>query len=295
MYSAWLGTTTTGGWSRAHVANCSETSIGRISIYNTNPTISGDVTAEGRWEFINSSYNKYGLVGQTYDSQWIDSRYPPASATNTVDGSKYISIILNMGTSTSWANGTTITKRAVYIPHWQENYNLNVALTGTGTGTVTSKDNGIICGSDCTEGYLEGTVVTLEAKPVDGSVFAGWSESCSGTSPTCTVTMDATKNVTAVFNASAVATLSCNCSPQTGLSPLVVMITASGGLPPYDFNVGESGVATFLDRTSPFYYTYGSKGTKTITCTDSASTPISRTCDVTVTEPSSFDGGEVAP
>jgi hypothetical protein len=77
-------------------------------------------------------------------------------------------------------------------------YTLTVSKYGTGYGTVTSDLAGISCGSDCTEDYTYGTVVTLTATPDEGSTFTGWSGACSGTG-TCTVTIDSAKSVTATF------------------------------------------------------------------------------------------------
>ncbi|MBK1700588.1 DUF1566 domain-containing protein [Thiococcus pfennigii] len=79
------------------------------------------------------------------------------------------------------------------------NYTLTVAKAGTGTGTVTSNPAGIDCGSDCSQGYVSGTVVTLTATPDSGSTFDGWSGACSGGLTTCPVTMTAAKSVTATF------------------------------------------------------------------------------------------------
>lgn len=81
----------------------------------------------------------------------------------------------------------------------QTTYVLTVAKIGTGAGTVTSSPVGISCGTDCSESYSPGTVVTLTATPASGSTFAGWSGNCTGTSA-CSVTMSAAKNVTATFN-----------------------------------------------------------------------------------------------
>jgi List-Bact-rpt repeat protein len=76
---------------------------------------------------------------------------------------------------------------------------LTVTLEGDASGTVTSSPPGINCGSDCTELYDLGTGVTLTAKPEGGAAFAGWSGACTGSSTTCTLTMDSAKSVTATF------------------------------------------------------------------------------------------------
>jgi uncharacterized repeat protein (TIGR02543 family) len=78
-------------------------------------------------------------------------------------------------------------------------YTLTVTKAGTGSGTVTSSPGGIDCGPECTEEYGSGTVVTLSATAATGSVFAGWSGACTGTAPTCQVTMSEARSVTATF------------------------------------------------------------------------------------------------
>ena len=80
-----------------------------------------------------------------------------------------------------------------------QQYMLTVQKAGGGSGTVTSSPSGIDCGSDCTETYNAGTIVTLTAVAASGSIFEGWSGGgCSGTG-TCAVTMDTSKTVTAAF------------------------------------------------------------------------------------------------
>ena len=73
---------------------------------------------------------------------------------------------------------------------------LTVAKAGSGSGTVTGP--GISCGSDCSEGFAEGTSVALTATGAANSTFAGWLRACSGTGP-CVVTMSADAFVTATF------------------------------------------------------------------------------------------------
>jgi hypothetical protein len=99
----------------------------------------------------------------------------------------------------AWSDERTSTN-AIYFDRadWPLTYNLKVTKEGTGTGRVSSSPAGIDCGTNCSAGYLVGTVVTLTATPTPGSTFAGWSGD-----PDCSdgeVTMDADKTCTATFN-----------------------------------------------------------------------------------------------
>jgi len=82
---------------------------------------------------------------------------------------------------------------------------LNVATTGGSnpvTPVVSSTPSGITCSShpasDYSETWVEGTTLTLSAGNNGVYVFTGWSGACTGTGP-CTLTMDATKSVTAHY------------------------------------------------------------------------------------------------
>jgi chitodextrinase len=76
---------------------------------------------------------------------------------------------------------------------------LPLTVTASGSGSVTSSPAGIQCGSACGASFASGTVVALTASPAGASTFSGWSGACSGTSPTCTVTMSQAQSVTAIF------------------------------------------------------------------------------------------------
>ncbi len=77
-----------------------------------------------------------------------------------------------------------------------ELFTLTANTAGGGTGTVTSDPAGLNCGGDCTEDYVENTVVTLRAHPGVKSYLVGWSGDCDANGQ---VTMDADKSCTATF------------------------------------------------------------------------------------------------
>src|SRR5438067_328979 len=78
-------------------------------------------------------------------------------------------------------------------------FTLSVVPQGLGTGSVTSSPAGITCGSACSATFVSDTVVTLTATPAAKSDFTGWSGCDSVSGATCTVTMTATRSVTAGF------------------------------------------------------------------------------------------------
>src|SRR6185436_17959286 len=93
----------------------------------------------------------------------------------------------------SASDETTITQ----TPVWP----LTVTI-GSGEGTVTADSGGISCsdaGGSCSASYDAGTIVTLSAAGRNGQQFSGWSGDCSGSSPSCQVTMSQARHVTATF------------------------------------------------------------------------------------------------
>lgn len=83
-------------------------------------------------------------------------------------------------------------------PNWgPRRPRLTIGKAGLGSGTVTAP--GIACETDCTELYGYEASVTLTAAALPGSRFTGWGGACAGLVATCTVTMEATKVVTASF------------------------------------------------------------------------------------------------
>lgn len=78
-------------------------------------------------------------------------------------------------------------------------HTLTVTEAGTGGGSVTSGDGAISCPSVCSNFYTSAAPVTLTATAAAGSTFAGWGGDCSGTTPTCQLTMNSNRAVSATF------------------------------------------------------------------------------------------------
>src|SRR5947208_2348133 len=112
-------------------------------------------------------------------------------------------------TFTGWSgcdtvSGTTCTvtmnaARVVTATFDLQRFTLTVNKAGLGSGTVTSSPPGINCGTDCSEPYPSGTVVTLTATPALLNVFTGWDGCDAVSDTTCTVTMSRARSVTARF------------------------------------------------------------------------------------------------
>lgn len=77
-------------------------------------------------------------------------------------------------------------------------------VNSSGTGRVTSSTGGIDCGQGktaCSASLPADSTVVLTAMAGTNASLAGWSGDCNGTSATCTISMGATRNVTATFDA----------------------------------------------------------------------------------------------
>jgi hypothetical protein len=126
-------------------------------------------------------------------------------------------------------------------------YSFTISRTGSGTGTVTSTPAGINCGTDCTETYNAGTVVTLAATPASGSKFDGWSGGgCTGTS-TCTLLGNAPVLVTATFSQLSVTAPSSTSGANVGS---LTLINADTDQPVPGFDPLQEGAIIDLAKLS---------------------------------------------
>jgi endo-1,4-beta-xylanase len=139
--------------------------------------------------FRNGTQVASGLTGTSYSNTGLSASTAYQFYVRAVDsaGSSANSTTVS-ATTQGGSTGTT--------------YALSVTKSGSGSGTVTSNTGGINCGSTCSASYSSGTTVTLTAAAASGSTFGGWSNGCTGTSATCTVSMTAARTVTATFNGS---------------------------------------------------------------------------------------------
>ena len=98
-----------------------------------------------------------------------------------------------------WNSGPVRTGGDYVLTITETAHRVSVAKSGSGSGTVTSQPAGISCGATCSASFAHDAPVTLTAKANGGSVFAGWGGACSGTSTTCTVSVNAVLSVNASF------------------------------------------------------------------------------------------------
>lgn len=125
--------------------------------------------------------------GSTF-AGWTGACTGTGSCTVTVNGAGNVGAIFNAQTPSGGGGGGTPTA------------SLQLKVSVSNSGTVTSNVGGINCGTICQATYAAGTAVTLTATPPAGKTFASWSGACSGTTPTCMVTVNASLSVKANFN-----------------------------------------------------------------------------------------------
>jgi uncharacterized repeat protein (TIGR02543 family) len=104
-----------------------------------------------------------------------------------------------------------------------------LTLVVSGSGSIGSPGSAAVCSNQCSGTLPQGTVVSLMATPAAGYTFTGWSGACSG-SGTCSVTLDANKQVTATFKPVVITT-----------KALTVTVTGTGSV---GFSDGTSCSAT---------------------------------------------------
>jgi subtilisin family serine protease len=139
-------------------------------------------------------------------------------------------------------------------------HSLTISRQGTGSGNVTSQPSGINCGPQCRAEFAEGISVTLTATASSGSVFSGWDGACTGSATTCTVVMNAARNVTATFTASTGGLSLGQALGNTGLDWRTSGDASWQGVQLSDRTAGQSGDIGD-NQTSELYTTLTGPGT----------------------------------
>jgi hypothetical protein len=180
--------------------------------------------------FANAAGNDYHLRSRAgrWDpgtAGWVlDEAHSPAIDAGDWGAEFALETAPNGGRRNLGAYGNTVEASRSWL---ESAFTLAVAREGSGAGTVNSSPPGIDCGSTCSAGFADGTVVTLTAVPDSGSSFAGWSGGgCSGTG-TCAVTMSSAQAVTATFT----------------LAPVLPQITSFTATPAVRSSAGASTLA----------------------------------------------------
>ena len=89
----------------------------------------------------------------------------------------------------------------VYDNIGDDEFLLTIQRTGGGEGSVVSTPLGISCGTDCTEIYFNGTLVTLFANAAPGNLFTGWGSCPLPNGNECLISVTKSETVTANFAA----------------------------------------------------------------------------------------------
>ncbi|HNS77602.1 MAG TPA: fibronectin type III domain-containing protein [Syntrophorhabdus sp.] len=176
-------------------------SVGAVSTYTfsnvtANHTISASFKADTTTYTITASAGTGGTISPT--GTVTVSRNASRSFTITPSTGYSIDRVIVDGSSVgavstyTFSNVTANHTISASFKADTTKYTLTINRSGSGTGTVSNNHSGST--------FAKGTVVTLTATPDAGSSFVGWSGGCSGTTPTCTVTMSANVIVTATFN-----------------------------------------------------------------------------------------------
>jgi len=101
-------------------------------------------------------------------------------------------------TATNATNGSFVGSGGANLTVTEPVYTLTVS---SDRGTVNMNPPNTNCHGNCTQSYAQSapTSVSLTSTPDKGYTFKGWSGACTGTQSTCTVSMTASRSVTATY------------------------------------------------------------------------------------------------
>jgi PKD repeat protein/sugar lactone lactonase YvrE len=126
-----------------------------------------------------------------------------------------------------------------------------LSVSVDGKGFISSLPSGINCPGDCSEEYVSGTAIVLNAVPDNSNwTFTGWSGACSGTG-SCSVAMDQDHTVSATFEC----TISFSDTLPVWAEQYILAVTCEGIMPGFEDStfraadmVTRSEMAAFIIR-----------------------------------------------
>lgn len=191
----------------------------------------------------------------------------------------------------------TATKRfdVISVP----TYALSVTISGGGSGRVNSAPTDINCTWVCSSKRFEvGKQVTVTATPDLGSKFSGWGGDCSGTNPSCSLTMNAGKTLKVTFEKIPTPQVTFTASKDPANSARItftpVVSSAGSEIKEYKWEYGDGNIDTIQiyssTQTTARSHTYSNSGTYNVKLTikDSLGITNSATNNVAVSiQPSS--------
>ena len=113
------------------------------------------------------------------------------ASANFLNGLRVTALQVPEGVTWTSDSGVFLSKMSVL-------HNLTVTIDGNGT-IHTSPGTDMNCSGTCSQTYPTDAVVTLTPMPDPDHIFAGWSQCDAPSCPSCNMTMDADKSITATF------------------------------------------------------------------------------------------------
>ena len=155
-------------------------------------------------------YSDGSIQDITNTVMWVSSNTTIARMSTVTPG---LATGFGAGAATITATFNTVASNVASLTVTTTAFAFNVVLEGTAYGTVKDNLGQINCTNNtgqgatgtCNTSYPSGTAVVLTQMANPGSVFASWGvpigdAKCSGTTATCTFTMDEQEEIAATFN-----------------------------------------------------------------------------------------------